>query len=74
MEASPIGDEEASGNEYEEDEDDDDDEWSPFIELLLFPFLCLDAKGGEEYLLIMLSCRGLKILKLVCVGRVDMDS
>jgi hypothetical protein len=26
MEASPIGDEEASGNEYEEDEDDDDDE------------------------------------------------
>jgi hypothetical protein len=26
MEASPIGDEEASGSEYEEDEDNDDDE------------------------------------------------
>jgi hypothetical protein len=46
----------------------------PFAELLLFPFWCLDAKGGEEYLVILLSCRGLKILKLVCVGRVDMDS
>jgi hypothetical protein len=21
----------------------------PFAELLLFPFWCLDAKGGEEY-------------------------
>jgi hypothetical protein len=45
-----------------------------FAELLLFPFWCLDAKRGEEYLVIMLSCRGLKILKLVCVGRMDMDS
>jgi hypothetical protein len=44
----------------------------PFAELLLFPFWCLDAKGGEEYLVIKLSCHGLKILKLVCVGHVDL--
>jgi hypothetical protein len=43
MKASPVGDEEASGSEYEEDEDDDNE--------------CLDAKGGEEYLVVMLSCR-----------------
>jgi hypothetical protein len=24
-----------------------------FTELLLFPFWCLDAKGGEEYLVLM---------------------
>jgi hypothetical protein len=45
----------------------------PFTELLLFPFWCLDVKRGEEYLVIMLSCRGLNFLKLVCVGHVDMD-
>jgi hypothetical protein len=27
----------------------------PFTELLLFPFWCLDAKGGEEYLNVFIS-------------------
>jgi hypothetical protein len=51
------------GNEYENDEEDgennkDDDEW-PLLGTVffIFPFWCLDAKGGEEYLSLLLVHR-----------------
>jgi hypothetical protein len=39
-----------------------------FVELHLFPFWCLDAKGGRR-----ISSRHAILSELVCVGRVDMD-
>jgi hypothetical protein len=42
--------EDGSGSKYEEGEEDkEDDKWSTLsIELLLFPFWCLDAKGEKN--------------------------
>jgi hypothetical protein len=54
MEATPDHDEDGSGREYEEEEGEDDDEWSPLFIELLFPLWYLDAKVGEEYLVILI--------------------
>jgi hypothetical protein len=49
-----------------------------FFKLLLFPFCCLDAKGGEEFIYLSLCHISLyldlacKALIYVWVGRVDM--
>jgi hypothetical protein len=50
MEAAPDDDEDGSNSEYEDDEEGDETTTSDLFntELLLFPFWCLDAKGGGE--------------------------